>query len=82
MVHLIQLCKQNQQDALFFIYIYSIIFISTLHVSNDHIVHNQEFSLFIVFTALYKIVQTCPVALVFWLCHKAVNTVNNENSWW
>jgi hypothetical protein len=40
----------------FFMYIYSIIFISTLHVSNDRIVHHQKFSLFTVFTALYKVV--------------------------
>ena len=41
-VHHIQLCKQNQQDALFFTYIYSIISISTLHVSNDRIVRNMQ----------------------------------------
>ena len=46
----------------FYTYIYSIIFMSTLHVSNDRVIHNQEFSLLTVFTALHKIVQTCPAA--------------------
>jgi hypothetical protein len=33
----------NQQDAHFYTFIYPTIFMSTLHVSNDQVVHNQEF---------------------------------------
>ena len=49
--------KTNKMHS--FIYIYSIIFISTLHVSSDRMFHHQEFSLFTVFTALYRLYCVC-----------------------
>ena len=45
--------------------IYSTIFISTLHVSNDRVVHNQEFIVVYSITQLCTTVQMCPAALVF-----------------
>ena len=68
-----ELCKQNQQDALFiYTYIYSIILISSLHVSNDRIVHHQEFSL----SADHQ--KTKAAGHVCTTLYRAVNTVNNE----
>ena len=63
--------KTNNMHS-FYIYLYSIICISTLHVSNGRIVHHQQSSLLTAPTALYKIVQTCPaghVCTTFFFCN-------------
>ena len=46
----------------FYIFIYSTIFISTLHFSNDRIVHHQEFVVVYCITQLCAIVQMCSPA--------------------
>ena len=55
----------DQQDAIFCIFIYSTIFMSTLHVSSDLVVHHQEYNVVYCITQLCTIVQMCPAALVF-----------------
>ena len=46
----------------FFMFMYSTIFISTLHVSNYRVVHHQAFIVVYCITQLYTIVQMCTAA--------------------
>ena len=57
----------NGPKCTFYIFIYSTIFISTLHVSKDRVVHHQEFIIVYCITQLCTILQICPVDFVLLL---------------
>ena len=79
------LCKWTNEMH-FFIFIYSTIFMSILHVSNNLVLHHQEFIVVYCFTQLCTIVQICPAAaadkwIINWKRYDIVLLITSWGDW-